>query len=125
MPLPDTVEVLNKVVECRGVPAYIRFDNGPEFISARLKKWADDHQVELKFIQPGKPSQNGLIERLNGTLRTECLNLEWFQSIQRLNVEIQDWSVVYNTIRPHSSIDYLTPDELEQINNRLYFKAVA
>ena len=119
------VEVLDKVVECRGVPAYIRCDNGPEFISARLEKWAGEHQVELKFIQPGKPSQNGLIERLNGTLRTECLNLEWFKSIPVLNEKIQEWSVIYNTIRPHSSIDYLTPDELEQINYRLYFKAVA
>lgn len=119
------VEVLDKVVECRGVPAYIRCDNGPEFISARLEKWAEDHQVELKFIQPGKPPQNGLIERLNGTLRTECLNLEWFKSIPELNNQIQEWSVIYNTVRPHSSIDYLTPHELEQINHRLYFKMVA
>ena len=119
------VEVLDKVVECRGVPAYIRCDNGPEFISKRLKKWAFDHQVELKFIQPGKPSQNGLIERLNGTLRTECLNLEWFKSLEVLNEKIQEWSVIYNTIRPHSSIYYLAPDKLEQINYRLYFKVVA
>lgn len=119
------IEVLDKLIECRGVPAYIRCDNGPEFISARLATWAEDHQIELKFIQPGKPSQNGLIERLNGTLRTECLNLEWFQSIPKLNEKIQEWSVVYNTIRPHSSIDYLTPDELEQINHKLYFKTVA
>ena len=84
-----------------------------------------EHRVELKFIQPGKPSQNGLIERLNGTLRTECLNLEWFQSLEILNEKIQEWSVTYNTIRPHSSIDYLTPDEIEQINHRLYFRVVA
>ncbi len=119
------VEVLDKIVEYSGVPAYIRCDNGPEFISARLEKWTDDHQIELKFIQPGKPAQNGLIERLNGTLRTECLNLEWFKSIPELNNQIQQWSVIYNTVRPHSSIDYLTPDELEQINYRLYFKMVA
>ena len=119
------VEVLDKVIECRGAPAYIRCDNGPEFISGRLQIWAEQHGVELKFIQPGKPSQNGLIERLNGTLRTECLNLEWFQSLEILNEQIQNWSVVYNTIRPHSSIDYLAPDELEQINYKLYFKMVA
>lgn len=70
-------------------PAYIRCDNGPEFISVRLENWARENQVELKFIQPGKPSQNGLIERLNGTLRIECLNLEWFKSISQLNEEIQ------------------------------------
>ncbi len=119
------VEVLDKVIQCRGVPAYIRCDNGPEFISDRLKTWAKNKKIDLKFIQPGKPSQNGLIERLNGTLRTECLNLEWFQSMPKLNEKIQEWSVIYNTIRPHSSIDYLTPDELELINHRLYFKPVA
>lgn len=120
------IEVLNDVVQWRGLPKYIRCDNGPEFISARLELWAAENNVELKFIQPGKPSQNGLIERLNGTLRRECLNLEWFQSIPILNEQIQDWSVIYNTIRPHSSIGYITPDEFEQdLNKNFYLKAVA
>ena len=118
-------DVLNKVVAWRGRPAYIRCDNGPEFISKQLKEWADTCTIELRFIQPGKPSQNGLIERLNGTLRTECLNLEWFKSLDQLNEQIQEWSVVYNTIRPHSSIDYKTPDEMELLNQSLYFSAVA
>ena len=61
------IEVLDKVVAWRGLPSYIRCDNGPEFISGKLEEWAKD-KVELRFIQPGKPSQNGLIERLNGTL---------------------------------------------------------
>ena len=119
------IEVLNLVIQWRGCPAYIRCDNGPEFISSQLQQWADQHGIELRFIQPGKPSQNGLIERLNGTLRTECLNLEWFKSMEELNIQIQEWSVIYNTIRPHSSIGYKTPDELEQLNQNLYFKAVA
>ncbi len=119
------VEVLDKVVEWRGVPSYIRCDNGPEFISQKLEQWAKDHQVEIKFIQPGKPSQNGLIERLNGTLRKECLNLEWFESIEILNEKIQEWWQIYNTIRPHSSIGYKTPDEMEKLNKKFYFKPVA
>ena len=109
----------------RGCPAYIRCDNGPEFISQRLEEWAKQHHIELRFIQPGKPTQNGLIERLNGTLRTECLNLKKKKSMEQLNEQIQEWSVVYNTIRPHSSIDFKTPDEMEQLNQNLYFKAVA
>ena len=119
------VEVLEKVIEWRGKPAYIRCDNGPEFISQRLAQWADFHGVDIRFIQPGKPTQNGLIERLNGTLRKECLNLEWFESIPKLNEQLQDWWQVYNSLRPHSSIGYLTPDEMEQLNQNLYFRMVA
>ncbi len=117
--------ILDKVVQWRGRPAYIRCDNGPEFISKRLREWAEDKKIEIRFIQPGKPSQNGLIERLNGTLRKECLNLEWFESIPKLNEQIQEWWHVYNTIRPHSSIGYKTPDEMEQVNKNFYFKPVA
>ena len=118
------IDVLNKVVAWRGLPAYIRCDNGPEFISEDLAKWAKD-KVEIRFIQPGKPSQNGLIERLNGTLRKECLNLEWFESMEVLNEQIQDWTGIYNYLRPHSSLKYLTPDEFEQQNEKFYLKTVA
>lgn len=118
-------EILDQVAEWRGAPSYIRCDNGPEFISARLEEWAADNRVELRFIQPGKPSQNGLIERLNGTLRKECLNLEWFESIPRLNEQIEQWWHVYNGIRPHSSIGYKTPDEMEKLNEKFYFRTVA
>ena len=118
-------EVLDKVIAWRGCPSYIRCDNGPEFISAKLAEWADKHQVDLRFTQPGKPTQNGLIERLNGTLRKECLNLEWFESIPKLNEQLQEWWHEYNSIRPHSSIDYQTPNEFEDVNQSLYFSVVA
>ena len=121
----NLIEVLNKVVEWRGKPEYIRCDNGPEFISKKLELWALENNIELRFIQPGKPSQNGIIERLNGTLRKECLNLEWFESIPKLNEQIQDWWNVYNSIRPHSSIGYKTPDEFENLNQNFYYLAVA
>lgn len=117
--------VLDQVVAWRGLPSYIRCDNGPEFISNRLAEWAEKRSVVLNFIQPGKPCQNGLIERLNGTLRTECLNLHWFESLEALNEDIQQWSVIYNTIRPHSSLGYKTPDELELEKEKFYFRAVA
>ena len=119
------IEVLNKVVEYRGTPKYIRCDNGPEFISQKLAQWADDNKIELKFIQPGKPSQNGLIERLNKTLRVECLNLHWFENLQKLNQSIQSWSVDYNTERPHENLNRQTPLEYEIDNQNFYFKVVA
>ena len=119
------VDVLDKVVAWRGKPEYIRCDNGPEFISEKLRDWAMNNDIDLKFIQPGKPSQNGIIERLNGTLRRECLNMEWFSSMELLNEHIQDWWRVYNSIRPHSSLKYMTPDAFEKRNEKLYLKTVA
>jgi putative transposase len=117
--------ILDEIVAWRGKPSYIRCDNGPEFISYLLEQWAEQNNVEIKYIQPGKPSQNGLIERLNGTLRTECLNLEWFTGMETLNERIQEWWHIYNSVRPHSSIAYRTPDQFEQENSNLYFRVVA
>jgi putative transposase len=119
------IEVLDKVVEYRGKPAYIRCDNGPEFISHRLRDWARDNGIELRFIQPGKPTQNGLIERLNKTLRAECVNQTWFQSMDQFNEELQAWSQVYNLERPHESIGNMTPDAYETEHQKFYYTAVA
>lgn len=114
-------EVLDKIVEMRGLPRYIRCDNGPEFISAKLKEWASD-RVEIKFIQPGKPTQNGIVERLNGTVRKECLNLNWFHSLDEVNDLLGHWYKSYNFDRPHSSLKYKTPVAFENLNKNLYFK---
>ena len=92
------IKVLDKILEWRGKPQYIRCDNGPEFISKELESWAEEKGIEIRFIQPGKPSQNGLIERLNQTLRRECLNLEWFESMPLLNEKIQDWWKTYKEV---------------------------
>lgn len=119
------IDVLDKIAEMRGYPRYVRCDNGPEFISHKLRAWADLNNIEIKFIQPGKPSQNGLIERLNKTLRVECLNLAWFSDLASLNAEIQRWWQVYNSQRPHRNLGYKTPDSHEINNQNFYFKAVA
>jgi len=118
-------ETLDQIVQWRGCPSYIRCDNGPEFISEKLRKWSEKNGVDIHFTQPGKPTQNGIIERLNGTLRKECLNLHWFQSLKKLNEQIEQWWWDYNSLRPHSSIDYLTPDEFELLNKNFYFTLVA
>lgn len=117
-------ETLDQIIQMRGQPTYIRCDNGPEFISEHLKAWAEDKNIELRFIQPGKPTQNGIIERLNGTLRSECLNLHWFQSLDELNERLGHWFKTYNFDRPHSSLNYLTPHEFELQNQNLYLKVV-
>jgi putative transposase len=123
---PKTLtKVLDQVIAWRGKPAYIRCDNGPEFIADHLQEWAKDKGIDIWFIQPGKPSQNGLMERLNGTLRTECLNLQWFKNLEQLNEAIQEWWHTYNELRPDSSIKFLTPQAFETKHKELYFSVVA
>lgn len=117
-------EVLDNIVALRGKPSYIRCDNGPEFISLHLALWAETNGIELRFIQPGKPTQNGIIERLNGTLRTECLNLQWFNSLEEINDYLGIWFKTYNFDRPHSSLNYVTPATFENLNQNLYFRMV-
>ena len=80
--------------------------------------------IEIKFIQPGKPTQNGIVERLNGTVRTECLNLNWFYSLEEINHLLGQWYKTYNFDRPHSSLNYQTPSNFENLNQNLYFRMV-
>ena len=119
------IEVLDNVVDYRGRPLYIRCDNGPEFISRQLQEWSAKHGIELRFIQPGKPSQNGLIERLNKTLRRECLDLTRYQSMNQLNEELQAWSENYNYRRPHQNLGKVPPDQYETDNQNFYHRLVA
>jgi putative transposase len=94
------------------VPQKIRVDNGSEFISKALDKWAYDNNVILDFSRPGKPTDNAYIESFNGSLRDECLNVNWFLSIEDAREKIESWRLEYNTFRPHSSLNGLTPQEL-------------
>ncbi len=103
--------VLDRLVADRGHPARIITDNGPEFTSKVLDRWAYEHCVELQFIQPGKPVQNAFVESFNGTFRNECLNQHWFISLQEAKDLIESWRVDYNTERPHSSLGGKTPGE--------------
>ncbi|HFK4386141.1 TPA: integrase core domain-containing protein, partial [Klebsiella pneumoniae] len=89
----------------------IRTVQGPEFTCRALDQWAFEHGVELRLIQPGKPTQNGFIESFNGRFRDECLNEHWFSDIVHARKIINDWRLDYNECRPHSSLNYLTPAE--------------
>jgi putative transposase len=93
------------------VPERIKVDNGSEFISKALDKWAYDNQVTLDFSRPGKPTDNALIESFNGSLRDECLNVHWFLSLADAREKIEAWRKEYNSFRPHSSLDGMTPIE--------------
>jgi len=105
------VMVLEQLHEFRGLPEQIRLDNGPELISNHLAQWAEQHQVHLAFIEPGKPAQNAFIERFNGIYREECLNLHAFETIHEVRLLTHRWMNEYNYQRPHMSLDYRTPKE--------------
>jgi putative transposase len=111
LPALRVVRVLEAVAATRSYPAYLRVDNGPEFISKALDAWAYQHGVQLVFIDPGKPVQNAHVESFNGKVRDEFLNEHWFASIQEAQILGEAFRVDFNTVRPHSSLKYLTPAE--------------
>ena len=104
------VRVLERLTAQFGKPKLLQIDNGPEFRGKPLDIWAKKNHVELHFINPGKPQQNGHIESFNGRFREECLNQEWFTTLKEARLLIERWRLDYNTIRPHSSLGYLPPD---------------
>jgi putative transposase len=110
LPTLRLIRVLNRLVEKRGRPANIRTDNGPEFISHKLEEWCTKHQITIQFIPPGKPMQNGFIERKNGSIRKELLNAFLFNSLNEVREWCESWRKDYNTERPHKSLGYLSPE---------------
>lgn len=105
------VDVLEKVKATRGLPKKIKVDNGPEFISRALDAWAYLSKVQLEYSRPGKPTDNAHIESFNGSLRDECLNTNWFMSLEDAKEKIERWRKDYNEFRPHSILTNLTPAE--------------
>jgi putative transposase len=104
-------KILSEISQKEELPQIIIIDNGPEFISNALDAWAYQRGVKLTFIRPGKPVENAYIESFNGRLRDECLNENWFLSIEHARRVVEEWRIDYNTIRPHSSLNNLSPEE--------------
>lgn len=104
------IEVLARLISMRGAPRYLRSDNGPEFVSEALLKWITEQGIECALIDPGKPWQNGTTESVNGKFRDECLAMEWFRNRLEARGVIEDWRQHYNRVRPHSSLNYETPE---------------
>lgn len=105
------IRVLDQVADERGLPDEILVDNGTEFTSRALEAWAHARGVKLHFIRPGKPNDNAYIESFNGKFRDECLNEQWFTTLDDARVTIEAWRRDYNQVRPHSSLDNMTPEE--------------
>ena len=104
----NVAEILKNV---QASPKRIKIDNGPEFISKALDRWAYEKKIEVEFSRPGKPTDNAFIESFNGSLRDECLNINWFLSSEDAQQNLDVWREDYNSYRRHSSLGNLTPNE--------------
>jgi len=107
----DVVDTVTLIGQARGLPQRIQVDNGSEFISKALDKWAYENGVALDFSRPGKPTDNPFIESFNGSFRDECLNVHWFLSLDDARDKIESWRIEYNEQRTHSSLGDVTPRE--------------
>ena len=105
----DVVATLRYLFELRGAPAFVRSDNGPEFIAGAVKAWLAESGAQTLYIEPGSPWENAYCESFNGKLGDELLNREAFATLQEAKVLVEDWRRDYNHRRPHSSLNYLTP----------------
>ena len=120
----DVVEVLTDLFIQRGVPVHIRSDNGPEFIAKRVREWLTKLQVRPLYIEPGSPWENGYVESFNGKMRDELLNGEIFYFLKEAQVLIEMWRQYYNTVRPHSSLDYYPPVPADTLVQPTQFQPV-
>lgn len=116
--------VLDRLVWFNGMPEMITVDNGPEFIGKALDAWSYRHKVKLVFNRPGKPVDNAYIESFNGKLRDECLNMNWFMSLDHVREVIGQWRDDYHSVRPHSGLGRLTPEEFRVRETESFQKQV-
>ena len=114
LPAQRLIRVLEYLNEFRGLPLMIRVDNGPEFVAHALDAWCRKNNIFLVYIQPGKPMQNGYVERCNGSIRREFLNANIFSTLKEVRQKAEEWMLDYNQHRPHESLGYHTPLDLLQ-----------
>jgi putative transposase len=116
----DVIDILTDLFILRGVPAYIRSDNGPEFVAEAVRRWIAAVGAKTAYIEPGSPWENGYIESFNARFRDELLNGEIFYSIREAQIIIEQWRVHYNTKRPHSALGYRppAPETIIQLDQR-------
>ena len=113
-PSEHVVRILDQVIDYRGKPKSIRMDNGPEFISKTFELWCKQNNIEPRYIQPGKPMQNGYVERFNGSYRRDVLDAYAFFELDEVRELTEKWMIDYNQNRPHESLNWKTPTEYAQ-----------
>jgi len=105
----DVIDALTDLFILRGIPAYIRSDNGPEFVAEAVQRWINAVGAKTAYIEPGSPWENGYCESFNARFRDELLNGEIFYSLKEAQIVIEQWRRFYNTKRPHSALGYRPP----------------
>jgi transposase InsO family protein len=105
----NVIDALTDLFILRGPPAYIRSDNGPEFVALAVRDWITAVGAKTAYIEPGSPWENGYCESFNGRFRDELLNGEVFYTIREAQIIIEKWRQHYNTKRPHSALGYRSP----------------
>ena len=105
----NVIDALTDLFIMRGSPAFIRSDNGPEFIAQAVRQWIAAVGAKTAYIEPGSPWENGYCESFNGRFRDELLNGEIFYSLREPQIIIEEWRKHYNTKRPHSALGYRPP----------------
>jgi len=105
----EVADIPRRIVSERGAPKRIRLDNGPEFVSNALDRWAYSNGVTLDFSRPGRPTDNAYAESFNAIVRMECLGMHWFMDLDDAKRKVEDWRQEYNEVRPHSAIGDRTP----------------
>ena len=111
--------LLDRAATFRGYPKEVRTDNGPEFTCRAFMTWAQKHGIKHILIEPGSPTQNAYIESFNGTFRDECLDENWFESLEQARQVIAEWRADYNETRPHSSCARMPPAKFAALHRQL------
>ncbi|SDC37263.1 Integrase core domain-containing protein [Paracidovorax valerianellae] len=111
LPAARVIRTLERIAAWRGYPSKLRLDNGPEFVALAMAEWAERKGIALDFIEPGRPMQNGFIERFNGSYRHGVLDMYLFRTLSEVREQPEHWLADYNQQIPHGSLGGLTPAE--------------
>ena len=110
---------LERAIKAHGAPAFLRSDNGPEFIAKEVQRWLAEQQIKTIYIDPGSPWQNGFVESFHGRFRDECLNQEQLWTLTEARVVIEDFRCHYNERRPHGKLGYQSPARFAALQHPL------
>ncbi len=106
--------MLNTIAFRRTLPQLLKTDNSSEFAGKMLDKWMCERGIRIDFYRPGTPTDNDTVESFNGRLRQECLNENWFISLEDARCKIEAWRIHYNQRRPHSALGWMMPSEFAE-----------